>query len=209
VRGRLDRLVPLPVRAAALMPAASLTVHQLRFQLAFGAGADGKLASEGHQYLGAVTMLAAMLVAIAAGVFLAALARAWRGAPGRPARSAARGSFGRIALVAAASLLAIYCAQESIEGILFSGHPGGVAGVFGAGGLLAVPLSVALGLLVAACLRVAEAAVRWVTERERPASPRRPARRPARPADAFLSPLQPLARAAAGRAPPRSLALTS
>ena len=77
---QIDRFVPPRIRAAALMPAAVLTVHQLRFQLAFGDRTEGKLASEGHQYLGALAPLAAMLLAIGVGLFLARVAS--RLAPG-------------------------------------------------------------------------------------------------------------------------------
>jgi hypothetical protein len=190
------------VRAAALMPAAVLTVHQLRFQLAFGDRANGRLAAEGHQYLAALAPVAAMLVALGAGLFIAALARARRGV------GEARRAPGPIALslTIAATLLAIYSAQELAEGMLVSGHPGGIGGVFGDGGLWALPLSLLLGTAVALLLRVGSAAVEWVAERSRPlALPRRP--RPARrPLAIFLAPMRPLAALAAGRAPPSSTA---
>lgn len=193
-------LLPARIRAAALMPAAVLTVHQLRYQLAFGGHTDAKLASEGHAYLGTLTPLAAMLIAIVAGVFIAGLARARRdgeaGDRGRP--------FLFVWLLVAAALLGIYTLQELTEGMLVSGHPGGLHGVFGDGGLWAVPLAVALGAVVALALRVAAAAKRWVAsladEHEAPA-PARP-RRALRPAPVFMPALAPLALAAAGRAPP-------
>jgi hypothetical protein len=198
---RLDRLVPLRFRVAALMPAAVLTVHQLRFQLAFGGQANAKLASEGHAYLGALAPLAAMLVAIAAGLFLARLALAARGdlSPGGDGLS-----FRRAWLIAAVALLAIYCAQELGEGLLISGHPGGLAGVFGEGGWLAVPLALALGAVVAAALRVSDAAVAWVASRAaaRPAAATARPRAAVRPAPVFRFAPKPLAAAAAGRAPP-------
>lgn len=204
MRRQIDRLVPLPIRAAALMPAAVLTVHQLRFELAFGGQTNSKLASEGHQYLGVLTPLAAMLVAIAAGLFLASLARARR--HGGEEGVAGRASLLRLGLVAAATLLAIYCGQEFFEGLLCTGHPEGIAGIFGQGGLWAVPLSLLLGFLVAICLRVAQTAIRWVAARSpRRRADRRAARRPRRPLDAALTPLTPLAASAAGRAPPPRL----
>jgi len=198
--GRLiDKYVPLRVRAAALMPAAVLTVHQLRFQLAFGDRANGQLAAEGHQYLAALAPIAAMLVAIGAGLFIAALARARRGV----------GEAGRapglltLALAVAATLLAIYSAQELAEGMLASGHPGGLVGVFGDGGIWAVPLSLLLGVVVAAVLRIGFAAIEWVAERSAPTStPVTRPRRAARPAPVFFAVPEPLAARAAGRAPP-------
>jgi hypothetical protein len=200
--GRLiDKYVPLGVRAAALMPAAVLTVHQLRFQLAFGDRAGQRLAAEGHQYLTALAPLAAMLVAIGAGLFLAALARAGRGV-GEGRRAPA---FAIVWLAAAVTLLVIYSAQELAEGMLASGHPGGIAGVFGHGGLWAVPLSLLFGGLVALVLRVGSATIEWVAGRSaKPTPPARP-RRAARPALVLLAAPEPLAALAAGRAPPLSL----
>jgi hypothetical protein len=187
------------------MPAAVLTVHQLRFQLAFGGETKAKLASEGHAYLGALAPLAAMLVAIAAGLFLARLALAARDGLGPD--ETGRLSFRRAWLIAAAALLAIYCVQELAEGLLISGHPGGLAGVFGEGGWLAAPLALALGAVVAAALRVSDAAVTWVASRvARPTAPPRRPRRAPRPAPVFRFAPEPLAAAAAGRAPPAGLA---
>ncbi len=175
VRNTIDRLIPLRVRAAALLPAAALTVHQLRFELAYGDHAEGKLASEGHAYLSAFTPLAAMLVAVAAGLFLARFARARRSGDRQGG-----GHFGflRMWLAVAAALVLIYSGQELLEGFLSSGHPEGMVGIFGGGGWWAIPLALLAGAVVALLLRVADANfVAWV-----------------RP--------EPLATAAAGRAPP-------
>jgi hypothetical protein len=188
------------------MPAAVLTVHQLRYQLAFGSRTDEKLASEGHQYLGALAPLVAMLLAISVGLFLASLARAWRVGDVDGSAPDTRKSLLKIWLLAAVSLLLIYCGQEFLEGVFATGHPGGLTGIFGQGGLWAIPLSALLGGLVAAVLGVADAAVHWVACRRR-RDPRRPLRGPSfqRPSD-FIAPLRgPLANAAAGRAPPGRL----
>lgn len=192
--------LPARVRAAALMPAAVLTVHQLRYQLAYGGHADSELASQGHSYLSTLAPLAAMLVAIAAGVFIAGLARAHRegetGERGRP--------FLLVWLLAATTLLGIYAGQELVEGLLAPGHPGGLHGVFGDGGLWAVPLAVAFGAIVALALRVAEVAKRWAASHGREGTPSaaKRARRSLRPGPIFMPALAPLALAAAGRAPP-------
>lgn len=184
------------------MPAAVLTVHQLRYQLVFGGRTDEKLASQGHQYLGTVAPVAAMLLAIVVGLFLANLARAWRGGH-QGAAPDTRGSLPKIWLLAALSLLLIYCGQELFEGLLAAGHPGGLAGIFGQGGLWAVPLSILLGGLVAAVLRVADAAIRWAAARRRADRvPRVRARNVRRPRTFIAAPRGPLASAAAGRAPP-------
>ena len=182
------------------MPAAVLTVHQLRYQLAYGDHSDSQLAAQGHAYLGAVTPLAAMLVAIAAGVFIAALARARRegeaGERGRP--------FLLVWLLAAGALLGIYALQELAEGMFVAGHPAGWHGVFGDGGLWALPLAVALGAVVALALRVAAVARRWAAGlgRDEAAPTTQRPRRALRPAPVFMPALAPLALAAAGRAPP-------
>jgi hypothetical protein len=247
VSSQIDRLLSPRLRAAALMPAAVLTVHQLRYLLAFGGGTGQELEKEGHQYLSALAAPIAMSVAIVVGLFLARLASAWRegeaevGARGGAA-SAARGrardaggatsvsrggarpvcgalsaahgharppawrGFLRLALLIGATLLALYSCQELLEGMLSSGHPGGFDGVFGDGGWWAVPLSLACGLVIAAALRGARAAIRWVASRHRrlKASHGRPAPAP-RPRRLALPRPVPLAGAAAGRAPPLAL----
>jgi uncharacterized membrane protein YidH (DUF202 family) len=206
--GRLiNRHLPLHIRAAALMSAAVLTVHQLRFQLAFGSRAGDRLAAEGHQYLGALAPLVAMLVAIGVGLFLAELAKARRYGS-RVSGRRSTPTFAALWLLAAISLLVIYACQESLEGLLASGHPGGLAGVFGDGGLWAIPLSALGGALVALSLRATEAALDWAAERDAPAldSPR-PAAFP-RPLEVLPALCRPMAGSVAGRAPPAAVALT-
>jgi hypothetical protein len=210
VANSLNRLVSPSFRAAALMPAAVLTVHQARFMLAFGGSSGEELEKEGHQYLSALAAPIAMSVAIVVGLFFARLASAWRDgageadARGGPASDPAswRG-FLRLALLIAASLLALYSCQELLEGMLSNGHPEGFNGVFGDGGWWAVPLSLVCGLAIAAALRGARAAIRWVASRRRrpTTSHERPAAAP-RPRRLTLPRPVPLAGAAAGRAPP-------
>jgi len=187
------------------MPAAVLSVHQLRYLLAFGGGTGQELEKEGHQYLSALAAPIAMLVAIVVGLFVARLASAWRageGEEGAPPRS-----FMRLALLIGAALLALYSCQELLEGMLSTGHPAGLDGVFGGGGWWAVPLSLAGGLVIAAALRGAHSALRWAAARHRrpQASHGRPAPAP-RPRRLALPRPVPLAGAAAGRAPPLALA---
>jgi hypothetical protein len=212
VSSRIDRLLSPRLRAAALMPAAVLTVHQLRYLLAFGGGTGQELEKEGHQYLSALAAPIAMSVAILVGLFVARLASAWREGGERTSGSAAgarpsawRG-FLRLALTTGGALLAIYSCQELLEGMLSSGHPGGFAGIFGDGGWWSVPLSLACGFVIAAALRGARAAIRWAAARHRrlQASFGRPAPAP-RPRRLTLPRPVPLAGAAAGRAPPLAL----
>jgi hypothetical protein len=223
----MDRLLSPRLRAAALMPAAVLTVHQLRFLLAFGGGSGAELEKEGHQYLSALAAPIAMLAAIVVGLFFARLASAWRdgaedgkaargsaagagdGAARRPdaGSTAPRHSFLRLVLLIGAALLFLYSCQELLEGMLSTGHPGGFEGVFGAGGWWAAPLSLACGFVVAAALRGARAAIRWAAARHRRAttSHGRPTPSP-RPRRLALPRPVPLAGAAAGRAPPFAVA---
>ncbi|MBS1678670.1 MAG: hypothetical protein JST08_14940 [Actinobacteria bacterium] len=211
---QIDRLLSPRLRAAALMPAAVLTVHQLRYLLAYGRGTGQELEKEGHQYLGALAVPIAMSVAIVVGLFVARLASAWRegengaggpafGARGAGSRASAWRGFLRLALTTGGALLTIYSCQELLEGMLSSGHPGGFLGVFGNGGWWAVPLSFACGFVIAAALRGARAAIRWAAARHRrsQALHGRPAPAP-RPRRLALPRPVPLAGAAAGRAPP-------
>ncbi|MCW2980390.1 MAG: hypothetical protein JWO14_2117 [Solirubrobacterales bacterium] len=209
----LNRLVTPRFRAAALMPAAVLTVHQARFVLAFGGSSGEELEKEGHQYLSALAAPIAMSVAIVVGLFFARLASAWRDGAGEgDARHSAASDpsswrgFLHLTLLIAASLLALYSCQELFEGMLSNGHPEGFNGVFGDGGWWAVPLSLVCGLAIAAALRGARAAIRWVASRRRRPriSHERPAAAP-RPRRLALPRLVPLAGAAAGRAPPFAL----
>jgi hypothetical protein len=205
VSSRIDRLLSPRLRAGALMPAAVLTVHQLRYLFAFGGGTGQELEKEGHQYLSALAAPIAMSVAILVGLFLARLAGAWR--DGADEDGAPRRGFLRLALTIGVALLNLYSCQELLEGMLSSGHPGGFDGVFGDGGWWAVPLSLACGLVIAGALRGARAAIRWAAARHRRprASFGRPAPAP-RPRRLALPRPVPLAGAAAGRAPPLALA---
>jgi hypothetical protein len=197
------------------MPAAVLTVHQMRFVLAFGGSSGEELEKEGHQYLSALAAPIAMSVAIVVGLFFARLASAWRGgAEGAGARGdGVRKDLGtwrgfiRLALLIGVALLALYSCQELLEGMLSNGHPEGFNGVFGDGGWWAVPLSFACGMVIAAALRGARAAIRWASSRHlRPqVSHGRPTPAP-RPRRLSLPRPVPLAGAAAGRAPPLPVA---
>jgi hypothetical protein len=189
----------------ALLPVAAWAVHQLRYRLAFGGHADHELIAQGHGYLGSVTPILVLVAALVAGELIARLARARRGEGGW-ARSP---SFARLAAAAAASLVLIYTGQELLEGLLATGHPGGLAGVFGGGGWWSLPLALLLGAVIALVLRVADVAVALVA-RARSLDRARPAPRPAQPAPrpVFLPALSPFARAAPGRAPPVAIAPT-
>jgi len=104
------------------------------------------------------------------------------------------------------ALFALYAVQESLEGLLESGHPVGLAGVLGHGGWVAVPLALLLGLVVALLLRGRAAIVGHVAGRAARGASRRPARSLLRLPRISPAPLEPLAGHLAGRGPPTSFA---
>jgi hypothetical protein len=187
-------------RGFMLLPAAAFGVHQLRYELAYGSHAGYELAAQGHGYLDSLAPWVAVLLAFAAGSFLARVARA---AAGRGSDAPQR-DFGRLWLLSSLALLAIYSVQEWLEGMFAAGHPGGLEGIVGHGGFWAVPLSAAFGLAVAALLRLAFAVVRSI-QRPAVAQPILTAGlRLPRPVSVFGRRPAPLASSSAGRAPPRT-----
>lgn len=184
-----------------LVPAAALAVHQLRYSLAYGSKANSQLAAQGHSYLNSLAPWTVLALGIGATLFLRRVAQALAsGDAGRPRRR----SFAALWSLSGLGLLGVYAVQETLESFLSSGHPGGLAGVFGHGGLWAVPASAAVGLVVALVLRaggvVLEAAARFARE-----SPRQRPLRLVLPAGVRPAVARPLASSAAGRAPPRAL----
>jgi hypothetical protein len=184
------------------MPIAALAVHQLRFMLAFGPSrSSSELAGTGHSYLSSVTPWVVLVLALGFGLFLGRLARAWRSGEGDgPAR---RGMVG-VWLVATVALVLIYSGQEFLEGLFATGHPAGLAGIFGDGGWWALPAAAVVGGALALLVcggRVAVAVAarrgrrRGIAAAEAPAAVRRPRR-------VLLVAASPLAACAPERAPP-------
>jgi hypothetical protein len=187
---------------AAVVPVAAFAVHQLRYLLAFGSGASAELQRQGHSYLHSIVPWLVLAIGLSAGAFLSSLGRALSGQTTVP-----RYGLSLIGLWAICStcLLAIYSSQEFLEGLFATGHPAGVAGIFGYGGWWAIPAALCVGLVLAALLHGA----RWLlhevaSRRETPprVAPARLARAP-RPLDALLPRLAPLALGWCGRGPPR------
>src|SRR4051794_37807013 len=122
--GRVARFVR--GRGFLIVPAAALVVHQLRFTLAYGSQAKQVLAAEWHSYLNSLAPWLVLLLALGLGSFVLRVARAARdGAERRPARRLLE-----VWALAWASLVAIYVAQEFLEGLFAVGHPSGAAGIF-------------------------------------------------------------------------------
>src|SRR5215210_1139954 len=136
---------------AALLLAGALGVHELRYLLAFGGGAESALAHHGHGYLMLLMPVLAMASAFGLAVGLV------RAAAAPAVGSATLVRVRRIWPAASAALLAIYVSQELLEGLLAPGHPTGWSGVFGSGGWVAIPLACAFGFVVALGIRVAHA----------------------------------------------------
>ena len=185
-------------RSAALIALAALGVHQLRYLIAYGGGAHGELARQGHDYLfGALPILAGFAIAtLAAGVMRAAITSS-----PSPALASTRARL----VVYAASILAVFVVQETTEGALFAGHASGLAAVLAAGGWLALPLALVFGALCALLdggLALVEQSVAAIVEP--PPTPRPGIRVAARGRSRIATPLasRPLQFGLARRPPP-------
>jgi hypothetical protein len=194
---RLLRLVPV-----ALLPPAAFAVHQLRYLLAYGSAAGVELQRQGHSYLHSIVPWIVVLIALAVGLFLRALGRAFAGQSSVPRYA---GSFLLLWMLCATSLVAIYVGQELLEGFLATGHPAGLVGVFGYGGWWAVPAAVCVGLVLAAVFHAGTWVLREVIRRygclRAPRARRKPAR--ARQGEVFVPRLAPLVGGWSGRGPPK------
>ena len=183
------------------MPAAAFAVHQLRYWLAFGSHAGAELQAQGHSYLHSFVPWIVLLIALSAGVFLRALGRAFGGRCSLPRYTL---SFAALWLVCAAFLIAIYVAQESLEGLFATGHPGGLVGIFGYGGWWCIPAALGVGLVLAAVFHGARWVLHELAEGRGAARVVRRATALPRPLWGVLIPrLEPLAGGWSGRGPPR------
>jgi hypothetical protein len=178
------------LRAPALMAAAALALHQLRYLLAPAEAAE----RAEHAYVPFAAMLIVLLFALAAGQLSLRVAIARDEGKGEAEPRA----FRVVWLTSSAGLVAIFGGQELLEAVLAGGSAGDP---LSGGNFVALPLACVLGALVALALRWAGGAVRAAIRRLEARSPRprpvlRPVWRPGRP------PASVLARNLAGRAPP-------
>lgn len=130
------------LRRAALLVSGAAAVHELRFALAPVQGGEGP----GHAYLHALLPALTTLLALAAVGFAARLV-----APRR--ESGAGRSLRAEWLLCAAVLFGAFVLQEGAESLLSAHGP-----IFAAGGWLAAPLALLVGLGVALLARGAHAA---------------------------------------------------
>jgi hypothetical protein len=141
------------LRCFALLGAGALGLHELRYLIGYGGDAGRALGEQGHGYLDAVTAVVALTLVAALAALVAALVRGAGAAKRPPRRWRVRW------LACSGALLAVFTLQELVEGALSPGHPAGLVGVAGSGGWIAVPLALAIGAVVAALLRGAEAVI--------------------------------------------------
>jgi hypothetical protein len=193
----LGRFAPL-----ALMPAAAFGVHQLRYLLAFHGAAGIELQRQGHSYLHSLVPWIVLGIALVVGTFLRALGRAFGGRCSLPRYTV---SFVALWLACSVALVAVYAAQELLEGLLATGHPGGLVGVFGYGGWWSIPAALAVGLVLAAAFHGAHWVLREVARHCRgPIAVRRARVAAVRlPRCVPLPRLAPIAGGWSGRGPPR------
>src|SRR5690242_9846504 len=188
------------VRLMALLAAGSLLVHELRYVAGYGSGYRQALAEQGHSYTAWLEALAMGLIALSALRFAILLGRASRATPPRtrPLR------LGRLWLVAAGGLAAIYTLQEGLEGAFAPGHPSGLVGVYGHSGWTALLFSLLVGGLIALITRLAHEVVEFVAARAARRAGRRTSAQPLHLARGAVLGHRPevLALNMAGRAPP-------
>jgi hypothetical protein len=142
-----------------------------------------------------------LLIALVVGGFLWALGRAFAGQTTLPRFTI---SFSALWLACTVALVTIYATQELLEGLLATGHPGGLVGIVGYGGWWAIPVAACVGLVLAAVFHGARWALDEVTRRcTRPLVLRARGVRPApRPLEVLLPRLAPLVGGWSGRGPP-------
>jgi hypothetical protein len=188
------------LRGLLLLPAGALVLDRLRYLLAYRSDAGQVFAEQGHAYLAMLFPAIAALVALAAVAFTTRLASAWRGAPvveAAPAASAAS-----LWGASAAALLSIHLVQETLEALLIPGNTG-LHDLAGPQALCALLAALLTGGLLALVLRGARTFIVRAAGRSRPSRAPRgctPSLWRRRHIDRRI--LAPLARSAAGRAPP-------
>ena len=154
------------LKTSALIALGAFAVHQLRYLAGYGDSAGTALGAQGHAYLAA--LMPVLVVLAASSVLGAIVAVALSRRPGAPSR-------GPGWAFCAAALLVVFGVQETTEGLLSSGHPGGLAALFAHGGWIAAPIAVAVGRVVSLMLAGLGTVERKLAEARPVRSPRAPA----------------------------------
>lgn len=144
-----SRIAPA-LRAAALLVAGALALHELRYLV--DAGAESTAWAAGHSYLSvAGPLLAVLASAVAAGSVLA-------GALSRDSRPRRHPALSDRAAGLAISLLAVHLVQEGAEALLSGAGPAAVVLSLAAACAYAIPLAALIGLAFAALGRLLDGA---------------------------------------------------
>jgi len=138
-----------PSRLGALLVLGALAVHELRYRVGYGEGAEEALRAHGHGYLA----VAGPLVAALAGLVLARGVARW--ASGRPATVDDRRRLTSLWPLLTLALGAIFSVQELVEGVVAAGHPSGVAALTAGGGSIAFAAAAATGFALALVVSLA------------------------------------------------------
>jgi hypothetical protein len=188
----------LTLRTAALLAAAALALHELRYLLAPVSGSDAGPGAEEHAYLPLAAAVVIAVLALAGAQLVAAIVRAVRTGHGEQQPP----DLFFLWLLSSTALMGVHAAQESAESMLATGRLELVAVLAGPGGPASLVLAVLFGLVVALALRGAGAAVAAAVRHNTLRRPRRLLARQ-RPHSADPAPAASvLARHLAGRAPP-------
>jgi hypothetical protein len=191
---------PRGIWGALVFPAAVLAVHQLRYLLAYGSRAGSELSEHGDHYVAAATVITGTLVLVALVIGLGRLVASSRGS-----------SHPRLAkplwllwLGLTLLLIAGFCALEGLESVFEREHDGGLMGIFGSGGIWAVPAAALVGALMALLMHGGHALLAIAAGRQGAHLADAPFVR-ARAMTPAIQPHRPMADCAAGRAPPLAL----
>lgn len=182
-------------RAAILTLVGVLGVHEGRYMFASP--------EHEHELAGAHAYLTWLLPAAGVLLFLAAAQLAARVARPDGGSVELRLPPPRVLwMTATATLLCVFVAQETVESALTHGHLPELNDIFGAGGWVALPLTVAAGALIAILLRGAATVLRWALRRSEHRPRRMTAAAAVAPARVVVLRGSVLARRLAGRGPP-------
>jgi len=143
------------LKTSAVIALGAFAVHQLRYLVGYGDGAGAALGSQGHAYLLAVMpVLVVLAVSSVLGALLAVVLSRRPGAPSR----------GPGSMFCTAALLVVFGVQETAEGLIASGHPGGLSALVGHGGWLAAPIAIVVGRVVSLLLAALDKVERSLIE---------------------------------------------